>query len=237
MTGVLLLGPLLSCAGKVVPNPELGCTWLHAAPSLPPSGIVSATRGPLLRWARSHTTAPLEGGPSSLPSQLSQGWCSEPEAELGLGLFLSLCDLTGWTSPGRVQEALTQLSPLVPGQIGLIWLERKPRGSAARGLTLCFPPQASPWGTFMGTWDMPLKIPPVKLNLTSRSVAAASRLTDWVYKSKALTNACNGLLPEITGKVGHPLPQGLAAAGWVFTQEASRAEAGQLKSREATTWH
>ncbi|XP_006038285.1 protein Flattop isoform X1 [Alligator sinensis] len=60
--------------------------------------------------------------------------------------------------------------------------------------------KASPWGTFMGTWDMPLKIPPVKLNLTSRSVAAASRLTDWVYKSKALTSACNGLLPEITGK-------------------------------------
>ncbi|XP_067425576.1 protein Flattop isoform X2 [Emydura macquarii macquarii] len=64
--------------------------------------------------------------------------------------------------------------------------------------------EASPWGTFMGTWDMPLKIPPVKLNLTSRSAAAASRLTDWIHKSTALTSACNGLRPQITGKPREP---------------------------------
>ncbi|XP_053866513.1 protein Flattop isoform X1 [Malaclemys terrapin pileata] len=60
--------------------------------------------------------------------------------------------------------------------------------------------KASPWGTFMGTWEMPLKIPPAKLNLTSRSAAAASHLTDWIHKSTALTSACNGLRPQITGK-------------------------------------
>ncbi|XP_068778221.1 protein Flattop isoform X1 [Struthio camelus] len=60
--------------------------------------------------------------------------------------------------------------------------------------------KASPWGTFLGTWDMPLKIPPARLNLTSRSAAAAAQLTDWIHKSTTLTSACNGLRPEITGK-------------------------------------
>ncbi|XP_075764161.1 protein Flattop isoform X1 [Pelodiscus sinensis] len=64
--------------------------------------------------------------------------------------------------------------------------------------------KASPWGTFMGTWEMPLKIPPAKLNLTSRSAAAASRLTNWIHKSTTLTNACNGLRPQITGKPQEP---------------------------------
>ncbi|XP_034612759.1 protein Flattop isoform X1 [Trachemys scripta elegans] len=64
--------------------------------------------------------------------------------------------------------------------------------------------KASPWGTFMGTWEMPLKIPPAKLNLTSRSAAAASHLTDWIHKSTALTSACNGLRPQITGKPREP---------------------------------
>ncbi|XP_074837539.1 protein Flattop [Carettochelys insculpta] len=64
--------------------------------------------------------------------------------------------------------------------------------------------KTSPWGTFMGTWEMPLKIPPAKLNLTSRSPAAASRLTDWIHKSTKLTSACNGLRPQITGKPQEP---------------------------------
>ncbi|XP_062453617.1 protein Flattop [Rhea pennata] len=71
--------------------------------------------------------------------------------------------------------------------------------------------KASPWGTFLGTWDMPLKIPPARLNLTSRSAAAAARLTDWIHKSAPLTSACNGLRPEIAGK-----PQEL----WSDTQDA-----------------
>uniref|UniRef100_A0A8B9NYQ0 Protein Flattop n=1 Tax=Apteryx owenii TaxID=8824 RepID=A0A8B9NYQ0_APTOW len=67
--------------------------------------------------------------------------------------------------------------------------------------------KASPWGTFLGTWDMPLKIPPARLSLTSRSAASAAQLTDWIHESTTLTSACNGLRPEITGKVAflHPL--------------------------------
>ncbi|XP_067169674.1 protein Flattop [Apteryx mantelli] len=64
--------------------------------------------------------------------------------------------------------------------------------------------KASPWGTFLGTWDMPLKIPPARLNLTSRSAAAAAQLTDWIHESTTLTSACNGLRPEITGKPQEP---------------------------------
>ncbi|KAM4606851.1 protein Flattop, partial [Discoglossus pictus] len=60
--------------------------------------------------------------------------------------------------------------------------------------------KVSPWGTFMGTWDMPAKIPPSKLNLTSRSVKESKRLTDWVQSSAPLIGACNGLRPEVTGK-------------------------------------
>lgn len=62
----------------------------------------------------------------------------------------------------------------------------------------------SPWGTYLGTWDMPLKIPPAKVHLTSRSVAAAARITEWIQKSTALTTACNGLCPEITGTPNDP---------------------------------
>ncbi|XP_032992149.1 protein Flattop [Lacerta agilis] len=64
--------------------------------------------------------------------------------------------------------------------------------------------KASPWGTYMGTWDMPLKIPPAKVNLTSRSVNAAAHLTEWINKSTALNNACNGFCPEVTGKPSDP---------------------------------
>ncbi|KAJ7307620.1 hypothetical protein JRQ81_009673 [Phrynocephalus forsythii] len=65
--------------------------------------------------------------------------------------------------------------------------------------------KASPWGTYMGTWDMPLRIPPAQVNLTSRSVDAATRLTEWVSKSAALTAACNGFSPEIVGKPSKPI--------------------------------
>ncbi|XP_053907015.1 protein Flattop [Cuculus canorus] len=60
--------------------------------------------------------------------------------------------------------------------------------------------QASPWGTFVGTWEMPARIPPVRLDLTSRSATAAARLTEWVRQPTALTRARNGLRTEITGK-------------------------------------
>uniref|UniRef100_A0A8D2J6A2 Protein Flattop n=1 Tax=Varanus komodoensis TaxID=61221 RepID=A0A8D2J6A2_VARKO len=61
--------------------------------------------------------------------------------------------------------------------------------------------KASPWGTYLGTWDMPLKIPPAKVNLTSRSVDAAAHLIEWIGKSTALDTACNGFRPQVIGKV------------------------------------
>ncbi|KAM5126215.1 protein Flattop [Mantella aurantiaca] len=71
--------------------------------------------------------------------------------------------------------------------------------------------KVSPWGTFLGTWDMPLRIPPAKLSLTSRSADASKRLTHWIQTSDPLISACNGLRPTITGKVpiqkeGSPRP-------------------------------
>ncbi|XP_077742892.1 protein Flattop isoform X1 [Canis aureus] len=58
----------------------------------------------------------------------------------------------------------------------------------------------SPWGSFMGTWQMPLKVPPARVTLTSRSVAGAASLTKWIQKNPDLLKASNGLRPEIFGK-------------------------------------
>ncbi|XP_010565237.1 PREDICTED: V-set and immunoglobulin domain-containing protein 8 [Haliaeetus leucocephalus] len=66
--------------------------------------------------------------------------------------------------------------------------------------------QASPWGTFVGTWDMPPRIPPARLDLTSRSATAAVQLMDRIRQPTALTHACNGLWTEITGKVSIKSP-------------------------------
>ncbi|XP_024999423.1 protein Flattop [Gallus gallus] len=52
--------------------------------------------------------------------------------------------------------------------------------------------QVSPWGTFVGTWEMPARIPPPKLNLTARSAAAAAQLCGWIRTPTALSTACNG---------------------------------------------
>nr|XP_021502737.1 protein Flattop [Meriones unguiculatus]XP_021502738.1 protein Flattop [Meriones unguiculatus]XP_021502739.1 protein Flattop [Meriones unguiculatus]XP_021502740.1 protein Flattop [Meriones unguiculatus]XP_021502741.1 protein Flattop [Meriones unguiculatus]XP_021502742.1 protein Flattop [Meriones unguiculatus]XP_021502743.1 protein Flattop [Meriones unguiculatus]XP_021502744.1 protein Flattop [Meriones unguiculatus]XP_021502745.1 protein Flattop [Meriones unguiculatus]XP_021502746.1 prote len=67
--------------------------------------------------------------------------------------------------------------------------------------------KASPWGTFMSTWEMPLKIPPSRVNLTARTTAAATALTNWIHKDPDLLNACNGLYPEILGKPHDPSSQ------------------------------
>ncbi|XP_051497173.1 protein Flattop [Apus apus] len=64
--------------------------------------------------------------------------------------------------------------------------------------------QASPWGTFVGTWDMPRRIPPARLDLTSRSAAAAAQLLDRIHQPTTLTHACNGLWTEVTGKTTQP---------------------------------
>ncbi|XP_077616193.1 protein Flattop [Crocuta crocuta] len=64
--------------------------------------------------------------------------------------------------------------------------------------------KASPWGSFMGTWQMPLKIPPARVTLTSRTVASAASLTKWIQKNPDLLKASNGLRPEILGKPHDP---------------------------------
>ncbi|XP_044800049.2 protein Flattop isoform X3 [Bubalus bubalis] len=64
--------------------------------------------------------------------------------------------------------------------------------------------QASPWGSFMGTWQMPLKVPPARATLTSRTAAGAASLTRWIQKNPDLLKASNGLRPEIFGKPHYP---------------------------------
>ncbi|XP_035871718.1 protein Flattop isoform X4 [Phyllostomus discolor] len=64
--------------------------------------------------------------------------------------------------------------------------------------------EASPWGSFMGTWQMPLRIPPARVSLTSRSAAGAAALTAWIQKDPDFLKASNGLRPEILGKPGDP---------------------------------
>ncbi|XP_054035171.1 protein Flattop [Dryobates pubescens] len=64
--------------------------------------------------------------------------------------------------------------------------------------------QASPWGTFVGTWDMPPRIPPARLDLTARSAAAAARLLQRSLQPSALSRARNGLRTQVTGKVRDP---------------------------------
>ncbi|XP_072500120.1 protein Flattop [Notamacropus eugenii] len=68
--------------------------------------------------------------------------------------------------------------------------------------------KTNPWGTFMGTWQMPLQIPPARINLTARSAASANRLMNWVYKNPDLLNASNGLRPVIRGHPQDPGPRG-----------------------------
>ncbi|KAK2112836.1 hypothetical protein P7K49_007102 [Saguinus oedipus] len=64
--------------------------------------------------------------------------------------------------------------------------------------------EANPWGSFMGTWQMPLKIPPARVTLTSRTTAGAASLTKWIQKNPDLLKASNGLHPEILGKSHDP---------------------------------
>ncbi|XP_054443830.1 protein Flattop [Pteronotus mesoamericanus] len=64
--------------------------------------------------------------------------------------------------------------------------------------------KASPWGSFLGTWQMPLKIPPARVTLTSRTAAGAASLTAWMRKNPDFLKASDGLRPEILGKPRDP---------------------------------
>uniref|UniRef100_A0A8C3WTJ7 Protein Flattop n=1 Tax=Catagonus wagneri TaxID=51154 RepID=A0A8C3WTJ7_9CETA len=83
--------------------------------------------------------------------------------------------------------------------------------------------KASPWGSFMGTWEMPLKIPPARVTLTSRTAADAASLTKWIQKNPDLLKASNGLRPEILGKPRDPDGQNKLGRSTVKTvQQAPR---------------
>ncbi|XP_053822716.1 protein Flattop [Vidua chalybeata] len=62
--------------------------------------------------------------------------------------------------------------------------------------------QVSPWGTFLGTWDMPARIPPARLDLSARQPRAAARLAR--ERPPGLSTACNGLRTRVTGKLQKP---------------------------------
>ncbi|XP_075580715.1 protein Flattop [Pelecanus crispus] len=98
--------------------------------------------------------------------------------------------LRNWSvaRPGRQRPSLREGStPIVADDRGHL-LPTVPRS------------QASPWGGFVGTWEMPPRIPPARLDLTSRSAAAAAQLVNWIRRPTALTRARNGLRTEVTGK-------------------------------------
>ena len=71
----------------------------------------------------------------------------------------------------------------------------------------------------MGTWQMPLKIPPARVSLTSRSAAGAASLTTWIEKDPDFLKASNGLRPEILGKVP-TLPTALQTLWSQFQRQA-----------------
>ncbi|XP_074930899.1 protein Flattop [Phalacrocorax aristotelis] len=109
--------------------------------------------------------------------------------------------LQNWSvpRPGRQHPSLREGSTLIVANDRGHLLRTVPRS------------QASPWGRFVGTWEMPPRIPPARLDLTSRSATAAARLIDWIRQPTALSCACNGLQTEITGKPQEPRSDALMA--------------------------
>lgn len=61
----------------------------------------------------------------------------------------------------------------------------------------------SPWGTFLGTWDMPLKIPPPNPRYTGRSHYQQKKLKNWRDKT-IVQHACNGFLEFPTNYPSRP---------------------------------
>ncbi|XP_072356616.1 protein Flattop [Scyliorhinus torazame] len=60
----------------------------------------------------------------------------------------------------------------------------------------------SPWGTFMGTWDMPHHIPNPYVHTTGRQPEAAKKLLDQV-KASPLNHVRNGFVPHPLFPVSH----------------------------------
>ncbi|XP_066062622.1 protein Flattop [Chamaea fasciata] len=58
--------------------------------------------------------------------------------------------------------------------------------------------QVSPWGTFLGTWDMPARIPPAWVDVSAREPRAASALLRG--QRRELRRAGNGIVTCVTGQ-------------------------------------
>ncbi|XP_043914962.1 protein Flattop [Protopterus annectens] len=89
--------------------------------------------------------------------------------------------LQNWTVPKKHKERPSTLE-------GFAQFIADDRGHL---LSSCPRSKVNPWGTFMGTWDMPLKIPPSRVNYTARSADSAERLRCWIHDSP-LNSASNG---------------------------------------------
>ncbi|XP_057273008.1 protein Flattop [Pezoporus wallicus] len=94
--------------------------------------------------------------------------------------------------------------------------------------------QASPWGSFVGTWEMPLRIPPARLDLTARSAAAAERLLQRLHQRTALSSARNGLRTRITG-TRKPLGNAARADAEGIPQRPAPPSHPELQSRAEGT--
>lgn len=95
--------------------------------------------------------------------------------------------LRNWTVPRKYKKRPSTLE-------GYTQIIASDRGHLLRGAPRS---NENPWGTFMGTWDMPCKIPPARPSYTARSNHAAKNL--YVFKSdSSLNNAVNGY--KIFGK-------------------------------------
>uniref|UniRef100_H2YQV8 Protein Flattop n=1 Tax=Ciona savignyi TaxID=51511 RepID=H2YQV8_CIOSA len=89
--------------------------------------------------------------------------------------------LINWTVPRKHKERPSTLE-------GFTQIIANDRGHLRNGVPRS---NESPWGTFMGTWDMPRKIPPARPSYTARSDRAAQNLLQFKDASP-LNTAVNG---------------------------------------------
>nr|CAB3226645.1 UPF0740 protein C1orf192-like [Phallusia mammillata] len=97
--------------------------------------------------------------------------------------------LKNWTVPRKHKERPSTLD----GFTQIIATDRGHLKSAIPRST------ESPWGTFMGTWDMPRNIPPARPSYTARSARAANNLLNF-KETSPLNNAVNGYKEFSPGK-------------------------------------
>ncbi|XP_061872036.1 protein Flattop [Colius striatus] len=178
------------CPRVPAPTPRSG-------PSVTGPGPGTRPRGWRWRHGPAPPAAPVAAARGRAATRAVTGRRRMAAAPYGAGQYedaFSPHRLQNWSVPrtGRQRPSLRVGSTLIIADDRGHLLPTVPRS------------QASPWGTFVGTWDMPPRIPPARLDLSSRSAAAAARLVAWIHQPSALTHACNGLRTEVTGKPPEP---------------------------------